>query len=233
MLVVAVSAGCGHERQVGGIGSTTVATGATTSATLIQTQNHDQRGCLDPRHPETEPAAGWLPDTAPSDFEIGTGSTARTTSPAGAALAARFEAATSHGFAQPSVFEVLSPCVVERSVQLRRSDGNTTFLQVLQLRAPISVGSFPIGGEPFRRQLGDGSLLVTADFDRDASRVSAIVVRPDGLLVRVSAASPNSANISGWPTTFLTPSTAPHTPAALTLDDVARLAQDMIAAAAP
>lgn len=217
-------AGCGSAR--------TTVPGGGFPPTVAGGPEAGSRTCLDPRQPSAAPRGGWVvqsDDSGLTDFELATGTPADVPSAAAHALATRFQHAVGHGFGTPTVTELVDRCVIGRLIQLTTPDQARAVLQVLQLRQQITAYSFPAGIDK-RRVLAGGTELLTGDFDNDGSRVSAIVVYPDGLLVRVTVASARSANVQGWPTTFSIPSPGPNTPAPVPLDEVSRIAQGLAAA---
>ncbi len=161
-------------------------------------------GCLDPRTPAKQPAEGWLPDTTGVyDYEPENAGVEQSPSSQTSLLATRVRSDLGHGFSISSVSEFAAAgCVVDRDVVLEDRADDVAFVRVLQLRQPLNDGSFPLVGNSISRdQLTNGSVLLTAHAE-DNSLVTAVLARPDGLLVELQVRSRTGQDTSGWPTTF-------------------------------
>lgn len=178
---------------------------SSTTGTMVP-QRSGPVGCLRPRTAGSLPAGGWLPASSGAvDYEPEDAGTQQPPSATAEALAARFIRDVEGDGATITVREFASSaCVVDWDVVLAYPDGSFAFLRVLQLSAPIELGSFPLVGDGLT-QSRDGDVSVYWSALRDRSWEGELAVRDDGLLVEIHVRSGSGPDTTGYPTTMTLP----------------------------
>lgn len=163
-------------------------------------------GCLRPRQGASLPAGGWLPESSGAvDYEPEDAGAQQSPSATAEALAARFVRDLGADGTTLTVRQfATSGCVVDWDVVLAYPDGSVAFLRVLQLSAPIELGSFPLAGDGLT-QSRDGDVSVYWSALRDRSWEGELAVRDDGLLVEIHVRSGSGPDTTGYPTTMTLP----------------------------